>query len=293
MGSTCALAVPHWWDSGCRRCPLVNSPLHGSRVACRAPQHAARPRRSPEACAVQWREGSRAARERARFAGALRSARRHTPAAEGRGLRTVGAGPGGQHVRARLRACTSVPGGWGRHRGTAGALRCARASHLPASITTRLARATPAPRARLNHLPGQQRDFAARACVRRPRLILCLAQGRKAALVRQISNPMAGMDTTLLALAGCGYSRRNSAFGFMSCDRTIGAAEGCNVLQERRVRQGAPGSCEDTAPRHARPVARGGVWRVPETHVPRRACHLLLPDARRRPDHVRVRLHQH
>ncbi|KAJ9518576.1 hypothetical protein QJQ45_018602 [Haematococcus lacustris] len=60
-------------------------------------------------------------------------------------------------------------------------------------------------------------------------------QGRSAAIVRQISNPMAGVDTTLLALAGCGAQRGGSAFGFMSCDRTIGAAEGCNVLQERRV----------------------------------------------------------
>lgn len=63
--------------------------------------------------------------------------------------------------------------------------------------------------------------------------------------MRQISNPMSGVDTTLLALAGCGQQRAG-AFGFMSCDRTIGAAEGCNVVQERRVRRGAwpvPGAC--------------------------------------------------
>ncbi|KAI8474308.1 MAG: hypothetical protein J3K34DRAFT_465788 [Monoraphidium minutum] len=54
------------------------------------------------------------------------------------------------------------------------------------------------------------------------------------ALVRQISNPMAGVDTTLLALAGTGYTQRR-AFGFMSCERVVGAAEGMNVLQERRV----------------------------------------------------------
>ncbi|KAG2483471.1 hypothetical protein HYH03_017654 [Edaphochlamys debaryana] len=64
--------------------------------------------------------------------------------------------------------------------------------------------------------------------------------GRVAALVRQISNPMAGTDTTLLALAGAGFSRSGSvaeageAFGFMSCERAVGAAEGMNVLQERR-----------------------------------------------------------
>jgi hypothetical protein len=57
-------------------------------------------------------------------------------------------------------------------------------------------------------------------------------QGRLAALVRQISNPMAGVDTTLLALAGTGFSSRR-AFGFMSCERVVGAAEGMNVLRVR------------------------------------------------------------
>lgn len=52
--------------------------------------------------------------------------------------------------------------------------------------------------------------------------------------MRQISNPMAGTDTTLLALAGRGQQQRG-AFGFMSCDRAVGAAEGCNALQERRM----------------------------------------------------------
>lgn len=58
------------------------------------------------------------------------------------------------------------------------------------------------------------------------------ARGASAALVRQISNPMAGMDTTLLALAGMGHAG-GYRFGFMSCERTVGAAEGMNVLQER------------------------------------------------------------
>eukprot|EP00955_Chlamydomonas_euryale_P045004 353034-Chlamydomonas_euryale.AAC.1 len=71
-------------------------------------------------------------------------------------------------------------------------------------------------------------------------------QGREAALVRQISNPMAGMDTTLLALAGEGDARAAS-FGFMSCDRHVGAAEGVNVLQEVRVPVVAP----DGSPSHA------------------------------------------
>lgn len=57
-------------------------------------------------------------------------------------------------------------------------------------------------------------------------------RGSNAALVRQISNPMAGMDTTLLALAGTGAGG-GYRFGFMSCERTVGASEGLNVLQER------------------------------------------------------------
>eukprot|EP00193_Tetraselmis_chui_P003611 CAMPEP_0177752566 /NCGR_PEP_ID=MMETSP0491_2-20121128/989_1 /TAXON_ID=63592 /ORGANISM="Tetraselmis chuii, Strain PLY429" /LENGTH=887 /DNA_ID=CAMNT_0019267781 /DNA_START=95 /DNA_END=2758 /DNA_ORIENTATION=+ len=60
------------------------------------------------------------------------------------------------------------------------------------------------------------------------------AAGRKAALVRQISNPLAGTDTTLLALAGTG-SKRNHAFGFASCERAVGAAEGMNVLIQETV----------------------------------------------------------
>ncbi|PSC72756.1 nucleotide-diphospho-sugar transferase [Micractinium conductrix] len=64
-------------------------------------------------------------------------------------------------------------------------------------------------------------------------------QGRQAAIVRQISNPMAGMDTTLLALAGAGYPGRRS-FGFASCERVVGAAEGMNVLAQQRRPAGTP-----------------------------------------------------
>lgn len=60
------------------------------------------------------------------------------------------------------------------------------------------------------------------------------ASGRTAAIVRQISNPMAGQDTTLLALAGEGL-RGNHAFGFASCERVVGAAEGMNVLLRQRL----------------------------------------------------------
>lgn len=58
-------------------------------------------------------------------------------------------------------------------------------------------------------------------------------KGRTATLVRQISNPMAGTDSTLLALAGMGQKMN-------------------------KVR--SPGGCEESAPR-ARPRDRGVVHR--------------------------------
>eukprot|EP00898_Chlorokybus_atmophyticus_P005878 jgi/Chlat1/6291/Chrsp44S05785 len=64
------------------------------------------------------------------------------------------------------------------------------------------------------------------------------AQGRQAAVVRQISNPMAGSDTTLLALSGIGR-RFNRTFGFASCHRNVGNAEGVNVLVEKRTPDGS------------------------------------------------------
>lgn len=45
---------------------------------------------------------------------------------------------------------------------------------------------------------------------------------------------MASTDFTLLALAGVGH-RGGRAFGFASCNRCVGAAEGMNVLREERV----------------------------------------------------------
>jgi hypothetical protein len=45
---------------------------------------------------------------------------------------------------------------------------------------------------------------------------------------------MAGMDATLLALAGVGHSGRRT-FGFASCERAVGAAEGMNVLMETQA----------------------------------------------------------
>lgn len=57
--------------------------------------------------------------------------------------------------------------------------------------------------------------------------------GRKAAMLRQISNPLAATDVTMLALAGAGL-QGNKKFGFVSCERNIGHAEGVNVLAETR-----------------------------------------------------------
>ena len=50
------------------------------------------------------------------------------------------------------------------------------------------------------------------------------------------SNPLAGTDTTLLALSGAGYAD-SKCFGFASCERRAGAAEGVNVLMERRTKR--------------------------------------------------------
>lgn len=56
--------------------------------------------------------------------------------------------------------------------------------------------------------------------------------GCKKALLRQINNPIAGLDYGLIAFSGIGCSR-NMAFGFASCDRLVQAAEGVVVLVER------------------------------------------------------------
>ena len=64
------------------------------------------------------------------------------------------------------------------------------------------------------------------------------ARGREAALLRQISNPLAGTDDTMLALAGEGLEKEGRAFGFASCERKVGASEGCNVVVEKTLPDG-------------------------------------------------------
>ncbi|MBS0625210.1 MAG: hypothetical protein JSS32_04100 [Verrucomicrobia bacterium] len=51
------------------------------------------------------------------------------------------------------------------------------------------------------------------------------------AIVRQINNPLAGLDYGLLAFLGLGVKKKMS-FGFVSCPRLLKTAEGVNVLVE-------------------------------------------------------------
>ncbi len=62
-------------------------------------------------------------------------------------------------------------------------------------------------------------------------------QKRKKALVRQINNPIAGIDYGLLAFTGLGC-QNDQLFGFASCPREHRAAEGINVLIEKKHEEG-------------------------------------------------------
>jgi len=57
------------------------------------------------------------------------------------------------------------------------------------------------------------------------------------ALIRQINNPMAGVDNGLLAFSGIGISQ-NKTFGFCSCNRLLNASEGMDVLIEDKSVEG-------------------------------------------------------
>jgi hypothetical protein len=56
--------------------------------------------------------------------------------------------------------------------------------------------------------------------------------GKKKALIRQINNPIAGLDYGLLAFSGIGWKQK-MVFGFASAPRLLQSAEGVNVLIER------------------------------------------------------------
>jgi len=58
--------------------------------------------------------------------------------------------------------------------------------------------------------------------------------GRSKALVRQINNPIAGVDYGLLAFLGFGFLYQKS-FGFASCSRPLYANEGMNVLIKKQL----------------------------------------------------------
>lgn len=60
---------------------------------------------------------------------------------------------------------------------------------------------------------------------------------RSKGIVRQINNPIAGTDNGILGLIGVGCQTGKS-FGFASCDRLIHAAEGMDVLVERKQESG-------------------------------------------------------
>ena len=65
---------------------------------------------------------------------------------------------------------------------------------------------------------------------------LLKSDGIKKAILRQINNPIAGLDSLLLAFAGVGIEK-NKAFGFCSCPRVLNTAEGMNVLIEEERKE--------------------------------------------------------
>lgn len=62
---------------------------------------------------------------------------------------------------------------------------------------------------------------------------LLMKKKRTKLLLRQINNPIAGLDYGLLALMGIGFAE-NKKFGFASCERLTKSAEGMNVLIEKK-----------------------------------------------------------
>jgi hypothetical protein len=63
------------------------------------------------------------------------------------------------------------------------------------------------------------------------------SQGRTKGLVRQINNPIAGIDYGLLAFTGIGLAE-DKAFGFAACPRMVHNAEGTDVLVETKDENG-------------------------------------------------------
>lgn len=63
------------------------------------------------------------------------------------------------------------------------------------------------------------------------------SQGKTKILLRQINNPIAGIDYGLLGFFGVGC-KEQKRFGFSSCLRQVQSAEGVNVLIERKKKDG-------------------------------------------------------
>lgn len=59
-----------------------------------------------------------------------------------------------------------------------------------------------------------------------------LERGKRWALIRQINNPAVSVDHTLLSFFGTGLYEHKS-FGFLSCPRLVGAAEGTLVVRQQ------------------------------------------------------------
>lgn len=62
-------------------------------------------------------------------------------------------------------------------------------------------------------------------------------KGYRHALVRQINNPIAGLDNGLCAFEGWGVHQQK-IFGFASCPRVLNTAEGMDVLVESKTKDG-------------------------------------------------------
>jgi hypothetical protein len=66
------------------------------------------------------------------------------------------------------------------------------------------------------------------------------SQNCKHGIVRQINNPIAGLDYGLLSLLGYGI-KHEKKFGFSTCNRPVGSASGMLVLKEIKKSQGMKG----------------------------------------------------
>ena len=61
--------------------------------------------------------------------------------------------------------------------------------------------------------------------------------GKTKLLIRQINNPVAGVDYGILSFLGIGF-KEDKKFGFASCPRLVKAAEGVNVLVQAETNEG-------------------------------------------------------